>query len=111
VCDCIDSYLDRSKKRTDSQLLLSFNSPYKPISPKTVSRWITDILELSGIDTNKFKAHSTRSAASYKAKTFGVPVKEILKRGHWSNDSTFQRHYVEEVVDNNDLFQPSFLGR
>ena len=31
-----------------------------------------------------FKAHSTRSASSSKARLLGISTKEILKRGHWS---------------------------
>ena len=57
-----------------------------------------EILSLSGIDTDTFKGHSTRSASTSKALNQGVPLKEILKRGHWSTASTFEKTYRKEVV-------------
>ena len=100
VCECIDTYLERSKpwRGNNQQLLLSFISPHNPISPKTVSRWITDFLKMAGIDTTHFTAHSTRSAASSKAKSMGASTSEILKRGHWSKESTFQKYYGKEIL-------------
>jgi len=79
VCKCIDVYLEKTVWRgVENQLLLSYIRPHKPVSTRTVSRWLTDVLKLSGIDTDTFTGHSTRSAASSKAKFCGVPIKEIF---------------------------------
>ena len=114
MCDCIDEYLDRSKswRNGEFQLLLSSIRPHKAVSTSTVSRWITDILKLSGVDTSVFSGHSTRSASSSKAKSCGVPVKEILKRGHWSSESTFTKYYYKDINkgDGDNIFQHSILS-
>ena len=113
VCNCIDTYLIRSRswREDKNQLLLSYVKPHKEISAKTVSKWITDILDMAGVDISTFSGHSTRSAASSKAKFCGVPTKEILKRGYWTNESTFQKHYSREIDSNNlGVFQKSILS-
>lgn len=112
VCRCIDDYLIRSKLWRDSetQLLLSFRNPHKSVATKTISRWITDVLKLSGIDTSVFTGHSTRSASTSKAKSCGVPTKEILKNGYWSNESVFQKTYSKEIVNDESLFQQCILS-
>ena len=46
-------------------------------------------MNLAGIDTSVFKAHSTRAASSSKASNQGVPLEEILLMADWSGQSTF----------------------
>ena len=58
----------------------------------------------SGIDTDIFKAHSTRSAATSKASNVAISLTEIIKQGHWSNSSTFKKFYHKEIR-NKDMFQ------
>ena len=43
----------------ESQFLVSYLKPHKPVSPTTVSRWLGQALAMAGIDTEVFKAHST----------------------------------------------------
>jgi len=112
ACQCIEDYLARSSpwRHQENQLLLSFRNPHEAIKTKTVSRWLTDILKLSGIDTSVFTGHSTRSASTSKAKNCGVPTKEILKNGYWSNESIFQKTYSKEISFDNPLFQQCILS-
>ena len=44
--------------------MISFKKPHKRVTQKTISRWFKTSLKLAGIDTNVFKGHSIRSAAS-----------------------------------------------
>ena len=106
VCRTIDQYLDRTNSRRNrhSQLLLALVKPFKPVSTSTVSRWLVDMLSLAGIDTQTFKAHSTRSASVSKANTLGVSLTEIIKRGQWTTDSTFRKFYNKDI-QNNETFQ------
>lgn len=53
----------------------------------------------SGIDTFKYQAHSCRSASTSEAKVSGLSMKEILKRGQWSNKSALQRFYDKEMEE------------
>ena len=105
VCHHIDLYMERSKswRSENDQLLLSFIKPHKPVTSSTVSRWIIEVLSLAGIDTETFKGYSTRSASSSRAATQGVPLKEILKRGHWSNNTVFEKCYKKDVDKGPDV--------
>ena len=48
----------------------------------------------AGIDTDKFKAHSTRAASSSALKRSGMSVKQILLKANWSEKSrTFSKFY------------------
>ena len=53
------------------QLFLSHVAPFKPVSSSTIARWVKQTLQVSGINTTQFSAHSTRGAASTAA---GWPV-------------------------------------
>lgn len=99
VCHRIDVYLKRTEawRKNEGQLLLSFLSPYKCVTTQTVSRWIIEVLSLSGIDTFFFNAHSTRSVSGSKARSSGICIMEILKRGHWSKEPFFQKFYLRNI--------------
>ena len=53
-----------------------------------------------------FKPHSTRSAATSKAKRACVPLTDILKHAGWSNHRTFDRFYNKPVVKDS-IFEDS----
>ena len=109
VCHHIDLYLERSKswRNNENQLLLSFVNPHKAVTTSIVSRWIVEVFTFSVIDTQKFKGHSTRSVSTSKDMVSGVSSVEILKRGHWSNNSTFQKFYHKEIEPSSHSFQSS----
>ena len=60
----------------------------------TVSGWLKNILMKSGVDTGAFNAHSTKSVSTSKAALSGASIEDILKRGSWSNKSTWQRFFL-----------------
>lgn len=99
---CLTEYLKRTQiHRSDtnasSQLLfLSVQKPFSPISATSIGRWLKDVLKDAGVDTNVFKAHSTRSASSSTAKRAGVSIADILIAADWSRDTTFNRFYYRE---------------
>lgn len=111
VCRTIDLYLKRTESRRGDykQLLISIVRPYHPVKSCTVSRWLVDMLGLSGIDTKTFKAHSTRAASTSKASSSGISLTEIVKRGKWKSDSTFRKFYHKNIVKESD-FQGSILA-
>ena len=57
----------------------------KKVSKDTISRWLKDILNKSGIDTTKFTAHSFRMAATSAASSQGVGISTILATANWAN--------------------------
>lgn len=109
VVKTLDEYIDRTKgwrsTKDFSQLLLSTTAPHKPVVSSTISGWLKKLLARAGIDTSVFKAHSTRSASSSKANLGGAPITEILKRGSWSSESTWQKFYNKNIVKKGELFQ------
>ena len=60
----------------------------------TIARWIRTVM----LDVETFTPHSTRSAATSKAKQACVPIQNILKHAGWSNERTFDRFYNKPVV-------------
>ena len=99
VCKAIDSYLERRNVWgvEESQFLVSHIKPHKPVSPSTVSRWLGQVLAMTGINTEVFKVRSTRAASSSKAEVTGVSLTDIIKQGHWSQASAFQRFYRQSI--------------
>ena len=55
----------------------------------------------SGIDCEKYKAHSVRSASASKAKFCQIPIQDIMKTAGWSSSRTFSQFY-DKKVDNTD---------
>ena len=47
-------------------------------------------MEKAGIDTNIFKAHSTRGVATTAAANAGITTEDILKAANWSSDTVFK---------------------
>ena len=89
-----------------SQLLLSFNSPYRPVTTQTISRWIKTVLSNSGIDVSVFSAHSTRHVATSTAARYGVTLDQIRARAGWSTKSdVFARFYRRPIDDRQEFAQ------
>ena len=100
---CVYSYLTEYLKRTqplrgvETQLFISFTKPHKAISKETLSRWIRTVMSSAGIDVASFKPHSTRSAATSKAKAACIPMEEILRTAGWSSSRSFDRFYDKPI--------------
>ena len=52
--------------------------PHKQVSSVAVARWIKEMLNFSGINTDIFKAHLVLLAS-----------KDILRKGNWSGECTW----------------------
>ena len=81
-----------------NQLFLSYATGL-PVAKSTISRWLKDVLTLSGIDTSIFSGGSTRGASASAAARRGASVKQILNAGDWTNLGTYQRFYNRTVDD------------
>ena len=55
-------------------------------------------LAQAGIDTTKFKAHSSRSASSSAAYEAGVALPDIMEAADWSTVSTFTNFIVSQCA-------------
>jgi len=74
------------------QLFLATVKPHNPVTSCTITRWLKEILKMSGIDVTLFTAHSTRGASSSAAADSGITTTDILKAADWS------RVCVQEVL-------------
>ena len=97
-------YVQRSnlwRKRnvqSKDQLLLSYIEPHKPVKSCTIAGWLIKTLSSAGINTEEFKAHSIRGAATSKAQAKGLSCKEIMEVAKWSKATTFGRHYLRKII-------------
>lgn len=91
----IKEYLKRTSphRNNQTQLLLSYVKPFKPISKDTLSRWLKETLSQAGIDVNMFSGHSTRAASTSAAEAKGIPIQCIMNSAGWSNSNTFTKFY------------------
>ena len=115
---CVVSTLDSFRQRTESwgkggqtQLLLSHLLPHREVRSSTLANWVKITLKAAGIDISKYQAHSCRSASTSKAKVQGLSLSDILKRGQWSGESTWQKHYNREIenIENQNHFETVIL--
>ena len=80
-----------------SQLFLSHKTGL-PVARNTISRWLTEVMSMAGIDTSYFTGHSTRVASVSKAKRRGANPNQIIIQGDWTNVTTFEHHYNREIL-------------
>lgn len=103
-------YINRTKvQRNSQQLLLSYCS-HKPVTSSTIARWLKEVLFNSGIDIDKFKAHSYRSAAVSAAFSKGCSLDLILKTADWSSAKNFKKFYLREIEPNNIEFSRAVMS-
>ena len=108
VCNYVEFYLKKtfkfrlkavnSGKEKPTQFFLSHRTG-QPVKRASISRWLRQVLSLSGIDVTTFKAGSTRSASVSAAARFGASAEQILKQGDWSNLGTFNKFYNKTLND------------
>ena len=82
-------------RTNSSSLFISYVRPHKPVSSKTLARWVTWVLDEGGVDTNQWAQHSVRGAsATHHRVTRGLTVNQLSKLADWSLTSgTYKRFY------------------
>ena len=81
-----------------SQLFISFQKPYKPVTRQTISRWVNTVMTDAGLDTTRFRPHSTRAASTSKAHKKATPIDVIMSTAGWAKASTFQKFYNKPII-------------
>lgn len=103
VASLIKDYIERTatlRAKDVSALFISFQKPFGPISKKSLSRWVREVLGKACVDTTFFQPHSVRHASTSKAFAKGASLDEIRKAAGWSASSAvFARFYNRPVVD------------
>ena len=96
----VKEYLNRTTKlrpKECKQLLISLQKPHGAVSKDTISRWCKQFLNSAGVDTGKFKSHSTRAASTSHLVANNVEISAILKSVGWSTERTFQTFYHKQL--------------
>lgn len=103
VVTTLKEYLTRTQslRGSESQLFISYNRPFRRVSRETISRWVKLVLTDAGIDTSRFKPHSTRAASTSAANNASVSLDDILHTAGWSSESTFAKFYNKPIVKEN----------
>jgi len=111
VVSCLEAYLLRTLSfRKHEQLILSILAPHKPVSSQSISRWLCQLLEKSGIDVDKFKSHSYRHSSVSKAYKEGASIDSVYKAAHWTSGSkVFAKFYNRPIVNDNLVFADSVV--
>ena len=107
-------YLDCTKiiRQECSTLIITLKKPYHAASTASISRWIKQVLNDSGLDTTKFTAHSTRHASTSKASKGGINIEVIRKTAGWTNrSSTFARFYNRPIVSDPNAFAQAVCSK
>ena len=106
VADYVLAYMNKvlkfrrkswEKDKIDSKQLFLSHRTGKPVKKQTISRWIREVMEMSGIDTSKYAPHSSRGASISEATRRGASVDKLMKQGNWSNLGTYSRFYNREL--------------
>ncbi|XP_051162774.1 uncharacterized protein LOC127282526 [Leptopilina boulardi] len=105
VVTTLRDYIERTtalRKGASStgNLFLTYKKPHHPATSQTLSRWIKEILEKSGVNTKIFSAYSTRHAATSAAARKGTNIETIRRAAGWSaTSSMFARFYNRPLAD------------
>ena len=100
VVRCLKAYLIKTQLvRGHSQLLLSYVRPFRPISRDTLARWTLGVMQMAGIDTSKYRSHSTRGASTSAAKRLGVPINLIMRQASWRSAKSFANFYDKALEE------------
>ena len=97
-------YLRRTENFRNADRLKVFiavNKPHKPVSCKTISRWITDTIKFcyrtEGKTPGRVHGHQTRSYGPSWARFKGTSSKDIMEAADWSRETTFVKYYLTDV--------------
>ena len=57
----------------------------------------------AGVNTEVFKAHSVRGAATSLLAKLKIPVKQIMGKASWSCEQTFRKFYKKDIIKEEDV--------
>lgn len=113
VAKTLEYYISITKPfRKDDMgyLILTNKKPFHPASTQSISRWIKEVLQKSGIDTSIFTSHSVRHASTSAACRAGLNIDLIKNTAGWTQSSSvFATFYNRPLVTSKDNFANSII--
>ena len=80
------------------KIFIAVNKPHKPVSCKTILRWITDTCyRTEGKTPGRVHGHQTHSYGPSWARFKGTSSKDIMEAADWSRETTFVKYYLPDV--------------
>ncbi|KAM9994160.1 hypothetical protein ACTFIZ_002975 [Dictyostelium cf. discoideum] len=107
----IKSTKERRKKHQSDSVFI--NNDGTPFNVNQINEVVLSTLSKSGIDTTKFKSHSTRSAMASLLLSNNVPFHVVKKIGRWKSNDTVDTFYDMRIIGEksggflNNVVQPS----
>lgn len=109
-------YIERTSQFRDlpntCKLILTVKKPVHNATSQTISRWIKQTLQESGVDVSVFTAHSTRHASTSAASRSGISIDVIKRTAGWTGNSLcFAKFYNQPLLTDQDTsFAESVLS-
>lgn len=96
---CLKEYVTRTKRIRGpiDQIFITTTKPHRPVARNTISGWVKKVLNVSGIDTDRFASHSTRAASTSAAIASGINVNTLMRQASWKCAQTFAVHYNKPI--------------
>lgn len=91
-------------RNDESFLCVTFRKPHHQATKQTLSRWVKQTLDASGIDVSKYKTHSTRHASTSAAKRQGVSSDTIRHVAGWTPGSQVFENFYNQPLDISSSF-------
>ena len=103
----LQAYVEKTRfqGKPGGPVLLSLNTPFKPLSSDTVCSITKKALETFGIDTKIFGPNSTRGAGVGLMKRLGLSGEQVCEIGKWKSVQAFVSHY--QRLDSHEVLQKS----
>nr|CAH7741143.1 unnamed protein product [Callosobruchus chinensis] len=83
--------------------------PIRNATAQTISRWIKTMLEKSGVDTNRYTAHSTRHASASAAARKGFSYDTIRTATGWTQKSQVFANFYQRPLASKEIFANAIL--
>lgn len=107
----VNEYKSRtSELRNDNMFFVSYTKPHKSLTSQSISRWLKELLEMSGVDTTMYKGHSFRHASTSSAFEKGVSIDVIFASAGWSTRSKVFANFYKCKIDNREDYAKKILG-
>ncbi len=90
----LKKYIQKTEAlRAGPELFCTCTPPFTQASAMTINRWILKLMSTAGIDTDQFKARTTRHASTLMSWDKGESLDKIMSEAGWCSRSTFAKHY------------------
>lgn len=97
VASLLQTYINKTnsiRSKSEETLILTYKKPHNAASSQTISRWVKQTLEESGIDTTYFFGYSAKHASVSAARRKGLSIETIRQTAGWSkNSNVFAKFY------------------